>query len=242
MLLAPQAGIFPDTRWSLILQVHRPEDQASAGQALNELCRVYWQPLYIYLRRSGLDNEAAKDTVQGFLAHFLSHGGFGRGAPDQGRFRYFLLGSLRNYLVSQARKEGALKRGGQAEFVPMDTQQAEEMFQSLADESLSPRAAYDRQWAHTVWSRALARLREEQRARGKEPLFEALKRALTEYSKEVSSQIAADTGLTPPALALAVHRLRRRLRELVLDELSQTVGANEDLAAELDYFLSIWSK
>src|SRR5215472_15699374 len=127
---AQQPGIFPDTSWSLILQLRMPKDKESVAEALNELCRAYWQPLYIYLRRSGREAEAAKDLVQGFLAHFLSKKGFERIGPNDGRFRHFLLGALRNYLISEARKEQAVKRGGEADVVPLDIEQAEEMFQA----------------------------------------------------------------------------------------------------------------
>ncbi|MGH7968841.1 MAG: RNA polymerase sigma factor, partial [Limisphaerales bacterium] len=166
--------------------------------------------------------------------------GFGRTLPETGRFRYFLLGSLRNYVVSQARRDGALKRGGSAEFIPLDVQQAEEAFLFLVGEAASPERAYDRQWAQTVWSRALGRLREEYRARGKEQLYENLKPSLTTDPREASSGLAAEAGLSSSALAVAVHRLRRRLRELVLDELCATVEKPADLDDELNYFLSIW--
>jgi RNA polymerase sigma-70 factor (ECF subfamily) len=239
---AQQPGIFPDTRWSLILQLRMPKDKESVAEALNELCRAYWQPLYIYLRRSGREAEAAKDSVQGFLAYFLSKRGFERIGPTDGRFRHFLLGALRNYLVSEARKEQAVKRGGEADVVPLDVEQAEEVFRAEAAESLSAEAAFDRQWAQTVWTQALRRLRQEQVLRGKEQAFEALKPYLAEEAKRGNAHVAAQAGLSPSAVAVAVHRLRRRLRELVLEELAQTVGTKSDLDNELNYFLSIWGK
>jgi len=238
---AQQPGIFPDTRWSLILRLRIPESEDSAANALNELCRVYWRPLYAYLRQTGRDAEGSKDAVQGFLAHFLSKNGFERVGPADGRFRHFLLGALRNYLVSEARKQNAAKRGGDVDFVPLDVEQAEEVFQTQAAEPLSPEAMFDRHWAQTVWTQALRRLREEQSARGKERLFEALKPCLTEEARQEYAQVAAQMGLSASAVALAVHRLRRRLRELVLEELAQTVDTDSDLDEELNYFLSVWS-
>ena len=235
-------GAFPDTRWSLILRLRTPANERAAAQALDELCRVYWQPLYAYLRRTGCDTEAAKDAVQGFLAYFLSQNGFERIGPATGRFRYFLLASVRNYLVSEARKQNASKRGGDIELVPLNIEQAEAMFQTQAPEPLSPEAAFDRQWAQTVWTRALAQLRAEQMARGKQRVFEALKHCLTEAPGQNHAEVAARLGLPGPAVALAVHRLRRRLRELVLDELRQTLGSDGELQDELNYFLSIWSR
>jgi RNA polymerase sigma-70 factor (ECF subfamily) len=237
-----QASVFPDTRWSLILRLRAPGNEDSADIALNELCRIYWQPLYAYLRRGGHDPELAKDLVQGFLAHLLANRGFARVGPTDCRFRHFLLGALRNYLISEARKQAAVKRGGGIDLVPLDVEQAEEVFQTQAAEPLSPEAAFDRRWAQTIWTRALQRLRAEQHARGKDQLFETLKPCLTEEPRQNHAAAAAATGLTAAAVALAVHRLRRRLRELVIEELAQTVGAHADLDDELNYFLSIWSQ
>jgi RNA polymerase sigma-70 factor (ECF subfamily) len=237
-----QATCFPDIRWSLILRSRTAESPDSAAKALDELCRVYWQPLYAFLRRLGQDSEAAKDSVQGFLAYFLSRNGFERSGPASGRFRHFLLASLRNYTISELRKQTAQKRGGRVEVVALDLQEAEQVFQTQAPEALTPEAAFDRQWAQTVWSRALARLHEEYRERGKEQLFTALKAALTQDDKHGNAERAAATGLSVSGLNVAVHRMRRRLRDLVVDEISQTVGAQADLQEELGYFLSILSK
>jgi RNA polymerase sigma factor (sigma-70 family) len=237
-----QGGPFPATRWSLIQRLRKPGDAADAAKALNDLCRIYWPPLYAYVRRNGCDPEESKDIVQGFLASFLSRNGFERIQQADGPFRRFLAGCLRNYLVSEARKLQAEKRGGEAEILPLDIEIAEQMFAADAAEALSPEAAFDRQWAQTIWTRALAALRQEQRQRGKESLFDQLKPAVAEGSSHGVANLAAATGLTPPAVTMAIHRLRRRLRELVIDELSQTVAAQSDLDQELNYFLSIWSK
>jgi RNA polymerase sigma-70 factor (ECF subfamily) len=234
--------MFPETRWSLILRTRAAETPEAAARALDELCRVYWQPLYAYLRRSGQDSETAKDSVQGFLANFLSRNGFERFGPANGRFRHFLLGSLRNYTLSEMRKEAALKRGGQTEMVALDIEEAEQVFRTQAPEGLSPEASFDRQWAQTIWSRALARLREEHRNRGKEALFDVLKGALTRDDEPSTAGLAAATGMSAGTVTVAVHRMRRRLRDLVVDEIAQTVGADGDLEEELDYFLSILSK
>jgi RNA polymerase sigma-70 factor (ECF subfamily) len=242
MALTQQVEVFPETRWSLILRRPGPESGVSSETALNELCQMYWQPLYAYLRRSGNDGETAKDLVQAFLAHLLSKHGFQRTSPTQSRFRYFLMGALRNYLVSEGRKQNAAKRGGRVDRVPLDVEKAEEVFQTQAAEALTAQAAFDRQWAQTAWTRALQRLREEQRARGKERLFEALKPGLTEDFRPRHSEVASALKLPATTVALAVHRLRRRLKELVIDELSQTVGTHGDLDDELAYFLSIWSQ
>ncbi len=242
MALTQHGGVFPETRWSLILRRPRPEGAASSETALNELCQMYWHPLYAYLRRSGVEEEAAKDLVQGFLAHLLSNHSFQRDSPTQTRFRNFLLGALRHYLVSEVRKQNATKRGGRVDLVPLDVEQAEAVFQTQTSEPLSPESAFDRQWAQTVWTRALQRLREEQRARGKESVFEALKSGLMEDLRPRHAEVAAALNWPATTVASAMHRLRRRLKELVVDELSQTVGTYGDLDDELAYFLSVWSQ
>jgi len=242
MAVIEQAAVFPETRWSLILRVRGPDGGADSETALNELCRTYWQPLYAYLRRGGNDAEAAKDLVQGFLAHLLGKDGFVRERSTQGRFRYFLLAALRNYLVSEARKENAARRGGGVDVVPLDLEQAEALFQIQAAEPFTPEADFDRHWAQTVWTRALQRLREEQRSRGKEALFDALKPGLVDDLRPRHTEVAASLGLSPTAVALALHRLRRRLKELVIAELAQTVGSHADLDDEITYFLSLWTK
>jgi RNA polymerase sigma factor (sigma-70 family) len=236
------AQVFPETRWSLILRRPGARDGVGSQTALNELCRMYWQPLYGYLRRSGNQAEAAKDLVQGFLTHLLSRDGLARDHRTQCRFRYFLLASLRNYLVSEGRKQHAVKRGGGVDLVQLDLEQAEVVFQTQAAEPFTPEAGFDRQWAQTVWTRALQRLREEQRARGKERLFDALKPGLVDDLHPRHPEVAAALGLTAAAVALILHRLRRRLKALVIDELAQTVGSHGDLDDELNYFLSLWSK
>lgn len=143
----------------------------------------------------------------------LSRKGFEGVGPAKGRFRHFLLCTLRNYVVSEARKQTAFKRGGGADIVALDVGQAEEIFQTQGDERLSPEVAFDRQWAQTVWTRTLRCLREEQVARGKGQVFDVLKNCLTEELGQNHDQIAAELRLSASAVALAVHRLRRRLRE-----------------------------
>ncbi|HAV61664.1 MAG TPA: RNA polymerase subunit sigma-24 [Verrucomicrobiales bacterium] len=241
-MLAVPAGNFPETRWSLILRLRKGGTEGAAERALGELCEIYWQPLYTFLRRSGQDAEAARDLVQGFLAQLLRNDGFHRAAPDKGRFRSFLLTGLRNYLVSQSRRELAFKRGGEFELLSLDFSPLEETYQLHANSSETPEATFDRQWAETVLTRALNRLAEEQERRNRGEQFTALRPHLTELAGQRLEPVATQLGMTPNAVAVAVHRLRQRLRDLVVDELSQTVGTHADLDDELNYFMQVWSR
>ncbi|MCC6231065.1 MAG: sigma-70 family RNA polymerase sigma factor [Verrucomicrobiales bacterium] len=232
---------FPETRWTLILRARSSVGGQEAEAALNELCTAYWQPLYMYLRRLGLDPEHAQDTVQGFLGHLLRSQGLERAEAPRGRFRNYLITALRNYLVSEHRRVHAAKRAGTAEHIPLDAQPAESVFLALLSETPSPEAAFDRQWAQTIWTQALARLRAEHQRRGRLPVFETLAPHLTDAAGESHTALAGQLGLSTNGVAIQLFRMRRRLRELVLEEIETTVGSDADLQQELAHFLSLWA-
>lgn len=240
--MAYPAKKFPDTRWSLILRLRETPKDNSATNALNELCSIYWQPLYAYLRRCGNAPDVAQDLVQGFLVQLIERNGFDHLDQTKGLFRQFLLTSLGNYLVSAARKTNAAKRGGRVELLSLDVAGAEASFQAHAADSLSPAAEFDRQWAEAVLTRALKQLEAEHEARGRADQFRRLKPLLAEASTTDRELAAERQSISASALAVSVHRLRRRLRELVIDELAQTVNSPAELENELQYFLSLWSK
>ncbi|HTG44524.1 MAG TPA: sigma-70 family RNA polymerase sigma factor [Verrucomicrobiae bacterium] len=228
----PTAGdaAFPATHWSAVLSSSGTSARSSA--ALEELCRVYWRPLYVFLRRKGNTPHDSQDLVQGFLERLLERKDLANVSPEKGRFRTYLLTSLRNFMIKQAEREKAAKRGGGKVLIPLDADEAERM--SLPDLSAeSPEAAYDRQWARTVLGRALDRLRSEHIARNKEALFEGLVPFLEgadpkEY-EGAGQKLAMKTG----TVAVAVHRMRGRLQELLRAEVLQTVGNSADADAEL---------
>lgn len=204
--------------------------------ALELLCRAYWRPLYVFLRRRGVGPHDAQDLVQGFLARLLERQDLATVGPEKGRFRTFLLTALRNFTIKQAERDQAKKRGGGKSLIPLDAEEVERL--ALPDLSApSPEAAFDRQWARTLLGRSLDRLRQEHIARRKEALFEALSPLLEGADDNEQQVVALRLGMTRGAVAVALHRLRRRLQELLRAEVLVTVGDRADAEAELRLLL-----
>ena len=223
-------GSFPATHWTIVL--NSGGASPASRTALEELCGVYWRPLYAFLRRQGSTPHDAQDLVQGFLERLLSRGDLGTVGPEKGRFRTFLLTSLRNFTIKQAVRDKAQKRGGGRYLIPLDPEEVERL--SLPDVNApSPEAAYDRQWARTVLDRALTRLRAEHQARKKENYFETLAPFLEGAEPNEYDAAGAKLGMKKGAVAVAVHRMRGRLKEMLRAEVLQTVGNTGDAEMEL---------
>jgi RNA polymerase sigma factor (sigma-70 family) len=231
---------FPQTHWSVVLAAGNGTADLSHA-ALESLCRAYWTPLYSYVRREGNAPEVAQDLVQGFLARLLEREDLRRVAPDQGRFRSYLLAGLRHHLVTELRREQAQKRGGGAPLVSLDTDEAEHLIHTDLAEPLTPETVFDRRWAQTILGRALDRLQAEHVARGKGVFYETLRPTLTGDDEADYAALGARLDLTPGAIAVAIHRMRHRMRELVRLEVSQTVGSAADLEEEMRHLLTVWS-
>lgn len=238
---APRShALFPTTQWSAVLSAGI-RDNAAAGEAMTQLCRAYWPPLYAFARRSGLALHDAQDLVQGFIAHLLAREGLAGVAPHKGRFRSFLLTGLRNFQTSQARAQLAQKRGGNSETISLDFQNAETLCAPELTDHLSPDRAFDRHWARTVMRRALDRLAAEYRQPRQQKLFTALRPVLMDGGRvQGEATLAAELGLSPGALAVAATRLRQRYRALLEDEVAQTLGDTGDLAEELRALREAW--
>lgn len=229
---------FVTTHWSLILAAR---DGGPAGAAaLEEICGSYWPPLFVYARRGGLNRHDAQDAVQGFIANLLSREDLNSVLPEKGRFRSFLLTAFKNYLVSRARGEVALKRGGgriQIDLDDLESQCARE----LSDEA-TPDRAFDRGWARHLMSRAFDRLSAEHRSPAQARLFAALRPALAEGGRiQREAELAAELGLTTGALAVAASRLRKRYRAMIEDEVRRTLADPADLEEELRSLWQAWS-
>ena len=201
------------------------QKSALAGEALEALCRSYWAPVYAYLRRNGQAYAEAQDLTQEFFAWLLQHEVIGAADRERGRFRSFLLGTLRHFLSRERERSMALKRGGGSiiisweEFSPEQRQRLEPM------DTAAPEDVFDRRWAVTVLERAMTRLRADQEAAGKAAEFDRLKALLLgEKSDESQAALAKSLGLTPGALRVALHRLRQRFREIVRSEVAHTVA------------------
>ena len=212
----------------------RDTEKSQALTALEQLCLAYWQPLYTLARCSGLAPADAQDSVQGFFAQLIAREGLRHVDPAKGRFRSFMLASLRNFMADERDRAHAAKRGGGRELMPLDFALAEEAFEQHFASSESPERAFDRAWAMAVLERAQHRLREECIAADKGALHEALGPGSEEQSH---ARVASRLGLTESAVKTAAFRLRRRYRELIRDEIAQTVSSEPELNDELDNLL-----
>lgn len=224
---------FHTTHWSMVLAA-RDAGSNERETALQRLCCVYWYPLYVYVRRRGLSAEDAQDLTQDFFAHLLKHNALEKVHPQKGRFRSFLLVSINNFLANQWDRAKAQKRGGKNTFVSLDDGSAEARYllESVADHSAEK--LFRRRWAIALLDHALGRLREECVAAEKESLFRKLEPFIPEEPNAGEyAVVARELGWTRSALAVAVHRLRQRYRELVREEVAHTVAKPEEVDGEL---------
>ena len=238
---AGEAREFVTTRWSLILSAtHFGSEEQGARDALAELCRTYWRPIFSFVRGRGYSIEDAQDLTQDFFVTILKNGWLHNADRNRGRFRSLLLKSLQNFLINAAEKTHAHKRGGDVEFVSWDDWMAKAPSQlsipvkALA--SLPPERIFDLTWATTVVEHAFQRLREECESKGKLWLFKALSSHLTDERDEVSyAKLSAELGMAETAVKKQLHNMRQRYRSLLRDEVSQTVEDPADVDDEIRY-------
>jgi RNA polymerase sigma-70 factor (ECF subfamily) len=237
----PEAGWFATTQWSVVLLAGQA-DSAPGAEALEKLCRTYWYPLYVYVRRQGNSPEDAQDLTQIFFSRLLEKNYFAKADPDRGKFRTFLLGSLKNFLVNEWKRAGRLKRGGDLTFLSFDANEAEERYAGEQIDESNPANAYERQWAVALIEQVFSILRGEYAAAGKAQLFEALKVFVWGDTSSASYvEIGRQLNLTEGTVKVAVHRLRQRFRELLRTEVAHTVARPEDIDSELRHLIAIVS-
>jgi RNA polymerase sigma-70 factor (ECF subfamily) len=225
--------IFATTHWTVVLAAGQRHTSQSDG-ALEELCRTYWFPLYAYVRRSGHMKEDAEDLVQAFFARFLAKNYLAGVSAERGRFRAFLLASLKHFLINEWKKSQRLKRGGGDATLSLDWKTADTQFQVAATAEPSPDKAFDREWALALLAKVIERLRAECESNGKAKLFEQLKIFLTAGKGALSHADAAKKlGMDETAVRVAVHRLRKRYRQLLRDEISQTLADESQVDEEM---------
>ncbi len=208
-----------------------------ARKALSELCELYWSPLHAFVRRQGLPAEEAKDLTQGFFARLLEKNALAVATPSRGRFRSWLLASVKHYLANEWDRERAKKRGGDR--LRLGHEDAEGCLSQELDPGLTPERAFERRWAERLLQHVLAALGEEYARGGKALRFDKLKKTLT-GEEHSYSRIAAELGMTVGAVRTEACRLRQRYQELLLQELSHTVEKPEDVADELRFLISIF--
>jgi RNA polymerase sigma-70 factor (ECF subfamily) len=231
--------VFATTHWSVVLAAGQRE-LPEAAAALERLCHTYWYPLYVYVRRQGNSPEDAQDLTQDFFARLLEKNYLAKADPYRGKFRTFLLGSLKNFLVNEWKRAGRLKRGGGLEFLSMDTNAAEDRYGAEAPDEFNPDAEYETRWAVALIEQVLAALRQEFHAADKGQLFEELKGFIWGDKSSASyAEIAAPLNLSEGTVKVAVHRLRQRFRELLRAEVAHTVARPEDIDEELRHLISV---
>ena len=227
---------FQTTHWSLVLAA-QGDDTALAREALAELCEAYWQPLYLFVRRKGYGVEEAQDLTQAYFAHLLEKDFLQTVTPEAGRFRSFLLASLQNLLTDERRRELALKRGRGSAPISLDVASAERLGPS---EDRTPETIFERRWAATVLERALERVRQDSRRQGKSERFERLKGFLAgELPAPRYDEVAAELGITEEAVAVAVHRLRKRYGVALREEIGRTVASPDEIEDEIRHLLGV---
>ena len=232
---------FVTTRWSLILSAaNLGSEEQKARDALAELCRTYWRPIFSFVRARGYSIEDAQDLTQDFFVTILRNNWLQHADRNRGRFRSLLLRSLQNFLVNAAEKTQAHKRGGGAEFISWDDWMAEAQSQLSipiqALDSVPPERIFDLAWATTVVEHAFQRLREECESRGKLWLFQALSSHLTDERDELSyANLSAELEMAETAVKKQLHNMRQRYRSLLRDEVSRTVQNPADVDDEIRY-------
>lgn len=236
-------GVFATTRWSLVACAAHPSENGEPGrQALAELCRVYWRPIFLYILSRGYPVPEAQDLTQDFFVMILEGDLLGRANENRGRFRSFLLGSLRYFLDHARERNRAAKRGGKIHFISWDAQTAASQvwLPDTNQEVSSPERLFDLRWATTVVEQALARLRDECERLDRIRLFETLSHHLATDRADVHySELARELGVAETVIKKQLHNLRQRYRWLLRDEVAQTVQNPCDVEDEIRHLCAV---
>ena len=233
---------FVTTHWSVVLSAGEG-DSPDADQALARLCRIYWHPLYAYVRRQGHNPDEAQDLTQEFFARLLAKNYLRSLDRRKGKFRSFLLAAMEHFLAKEWRDANRLKRGGGKTILSLDDQDAESRYRIEVAETMTAERIYERRWAFTLLEQALHGLREELKQAGKAALFEALQGFLSgEKPDHTYSEVGARLNMTEGAVKVAVHRLRKRYGELLRLEIANTVSSPDEIDGELRYLLAVVSR
>jgi len=210
-----------------------------ADEALQALCRVYWYPLYAFVRRQGHSRQDAEDLTQEFFARLLARDDLATVDRAKGRFRSFLLASIKHFLANEWDRVRAQKRGGGKQILSIDMEDSESKYAVEPTHDITPDKLYDRRWAMTVLDQAIEKLRKEMRAEGKTDQFEQMKIFLTGSMGEVRyAKVAENLGISENAMKTAVHRLRKRYRQLLIAVIADTVESRQDIEQEMRYLLT----
>lgn len=234
-----RAAPFQTTQWSLVLDAN-DVDESKRREALEELCRIYWYPVYAFIRRQGYALHDTQDLTQGFFEHLLERETMCVARRDKGRFRSFLLGALKNFLGYETRKLAALKRGGNAMVVSIDSDDCEERYERDLPSALAPDQLYLRAWADSLLNSAVSLLRRDYVQAGKSQLLESLLPHLAGGENDSSyRELGMTLGLSISAVTMSVHRMRKRYGELLREQIARTVDTPNEVDEELAFLLSV---
>jgi len=235
------SDLFSTTHWSMVLTA-QGSDSIPAGKALGVLCETYWYPLYVFVRSRGKSSHDAQDLTQSFFEKLLEKDYLVTVAREKGRFRAFLLASMKHFLANEWHRSRAAKRGGGNIPLSLDDSEAESRYQLEPSDTMTPERLFERRWAMTLLEQVLKRLRSEMEESGKGEMFEALKDYLSAGKNDVSfSEIGERLGMSEGAARTAAHRLKKRYRELLRDEIGQTVIGPAEVEDEIRYLISVLS-
>jgi RNA polymerase sigma factor (sigma-70 family) len=236
----PGPSQFPTTRWTLVVAAADPH-RNDARSALVSLCEGYWYPLYAYVRRRGYPADQAQDLTQEFFMRVLEGRYLDRADPEKGRFRAFILSSLKFFVADEEDRQRAQKRGGGA-VVPLEFSSGEERYQREPAHDETPERIFERRWALSVLDRVVERLRKEFVQHGRPEHFERLKVFLLGQSDAPYAALAREMNTSEGALKVAIHRLRKRYRELFRQEIADTVADPADVESELRFLAAVLTR
>ena len=230
---------FTTTRWTVVLAA-RAREAPGSGDALARLCETYWYPLYVFVRRSGHDAQEARDITQGYFLRLLEADYLQNVRQEAGRFRSFLLSSIKHYMANRRRDAAALKRGGGQPQLSLDAEQAEARFRLEPRHERTPDREYERQWARAIIQRAHRRLREELEQAGKPEHYRLLSRFLSGGQGSEYEEVAAEMGSSASAVKMSVSRMRKRFGGILRDEVSLTVEQDDQVDAEVRHLMTVF--
>jgi RNA polymerase sigma factor (sigma-70 family) len=229
---------FTTTHWSVVLEAQG--ESPAAQEALEKLCRVYWRPIYSFVRRQGAGPEEAQDLTQGFFALLLERRDLRTVRKEKGRLRSYLLSAVKHFLADERRRAMAIKRGKGERLIPLEELRSEERGGMELSDPLTAERIYERRWASTLLDRALSRLEEKYRSRGNAELFDSFNQLLADEPGAPSqAEIAAQLGMTENAVSQAFHRFRQSYQSLLREEIAHTVATPGDIEDELRYLIAV---
>lgn len=240
----PAAGqqAFQMTRWSVVLKAASPENKESQT-AISELFKIYWYPIYSFVRRSGYGHHEAEDITQGLFCRLLSKDGFSGVNPNKGKFRSFLLAAVKHYMANEWNKSNAQKRGGGQKIISIDKAMSEERFDNEPATNETPEVIYERKWALTVLHNSIEDLRREYDTQNKTRTFELLKKHLIGDTDNMTyAEIGRELNISEGNVKVIAHRMRHRFNTILRHHIAQTVESAADIEEEIQYLISCFSR